>query len=140
MIIVGGASLTCKGMLWEDVSSGKTDRMMSGDSDPWESLFLRCVISWSACCSNCRACSFTVSLGSRLGLPSRSESSPRSNPESRPASLLSLNSALRSSSSHCTGSMTTCLLRVSYMSLRCSLDGRVQLCPPPDPHLFSLPT
>lgn len=112
---------------------------MSGDKDPRESLFCLCLISWSACCSNCLACSLTVSLGSRLGLPIKSESSPRSNPESRPASLLSLNSAFRSSSSHCTGSITTWRRKASYISLRCNLDGRVQLCPPPDPQPLSLP-
>lgn len=112
---------------------------MSGDKDPRDSTLCLCLISCSACCSNCLACSLTVSLGSRLGLPMKSESNPRSNPESRPASLLSLNSAFRSSSSHWTGSITTCRLKVSYASLRCNLDGRVQLCPPPDPHPLSLP-
>lgn len=119
--------------------SGNIESRISGDNDPLESLFCRCRISWSACCSNCLACSFTVSLGSKLGLPIKSESSPWSKPESRPASLLSLNSALRSSSSHCTGSITTWRLKASYISLRCSLDGSVQLCPLPDPHPLSLP-
>lgn len=112
---------------------------MSEDSEPLESLLCRCFISWSACCSNCLACSFTVSFGSRLGLPITSESNPCSKPESRPASLLSLNSAFRSSCSHCTGSITTCRLKASYISFRCNLDGRVQLCPLPDPHPLSVP-
>lgn len=150
-MMLGGASLAGAEAPWEGVSSGKTARMMSGDRDPCESRFLLCVISWSACCSNWRACSLTLSLGSRPrprpgpgpgpgpGLPSSSESRPRPRPESRPASLLSLNSALRSSSSHCTGSITTCRLSASHMSLRCSRDGSVQLCPPA-PHLASPPT
>lgn len=112
---------------------------MSGDKEPLESRFCLCLISCRACCSNCRACSFTVSLGSKLGLPIKSESKPRSNPESSPASLLSLNSALSSSSSHWTGSITTWRLRASYMSFLCSLDGSVQLCPPPEPQPPSPP-
>lgn len=127
-----GLYLTCWGV------SGSMERRMSGDKEPRESRFCRCLISWRACCSNCLACSFTVSFGSRLGLPIKSESSPWSKPESSPASLLSLSSAFRSSSSHCTGSITTCLLKASYISLRWSLDGRVQLWPTPDPHPPSL--
>ncbi len=119
MIIAGGL-LLCP--MTDDGGVSKTERIISEDSDPRYSWSCLCLVSCTACCSNCRACSFTVNLGS--GSSSTSPSNPSI------IFLPSLRSDFSSCSSHWTGSITILLLiRASLVSHLCSLEGKVQACP-----------